>query len=675
MSVRTPVRTTLTTLTTFALAAMGVMLPTTAAHASDNPWYDKYVAMDAAVGDDYYRTADGAQFGWAESYLLDSYVEAYKLSGDTVWLDKVVTHTDRMIADADDADGDGYDGWSTARYSPIEVHNNGMETADPNDSTLPRYWNRFQTNSSNAFRTTDAYVGGWALRIDSDGALWRKVYQDMNTYEPNTTYVLRVNAKTNGSAAGGTAYVHDRTSGAILCSINVTSTSYQYYSTECRMPAAGHDIEVWLGHVDYQVAGGRAWFDAVKITGKFPYMVHDGMVGTSIAKFIRLVDQTPALQTAYQTEASNYLTFLENEMVPRWESSSYIGNTWASLSGTTGTYKQSANFDAFGHGTGWTYLPYNQSLAFTRMLLVLYDVNGNATYLDRAKRNGQYFKNALTLSGGAYTWNYAYSTTTPEDVSHANIDVGTARELYEHGLVFNATDMERFTTTITNMWNGSTSSPTVKYFVNNTGGTGYSKYIVEWTELAQWRRNLYWVAAEQYRNSPDQHGYDMLVLTKIMKWDPAKLVNQGFEGETSSDPTYPAQWYRINSSSTTAFRDSSNAYTGTYGLTISSTGGTAQLVRQPWEDWVASRSYTLEFVGKASGGGANGRVYVKNETTGAVIASETFSGSSWGSRSLTFTAPSTAGQTMYVYIGNDDAGQAGAAHVDNIRIRPTSEPW
>lgn len=657
-------------------AAM-IVAPAGTAQASGNPWYDKYLAADAAVGDDYYQSADGAQLGWGESYVLDSFVEVYKLSEDTAWLDRAVTHIDQVVADADDADNDGYLGWSTARYSPIEVDNNGMEVGASGDSTRPDQWVRWQTDSTNAYRTTDAYAGSYAVRINSDGQLWRKMYQELNTYEPNTVYVLRVNAKTNGSAAGGRAYLIDKTVNQILCSIEVTSTTWQYYSTECRTPAvAGRNLQVWIGHTDYRVAGGQAYFDAVKVSGKFPYLVHDGMVGKSIAEFVKLVYQTPSLHDAYLSKAATYRAFLENEIVPRWESSSYIGNTWASHSSSVGTYKQSANFDAFQHGAAWTSLPYNQSLAFTRMLLALNEVNGNSTYLDRATRNGQYFKNALTLSAGAYDWDYAYYSTGSEDVSHANIDVGAARELYERGLVFNRTDMERFAVTIAGkMWNGSTTSPTVKKYVNGTGDLSLSRYLSEWTEFAQWRRALYYVSAEQYRNRTYDNGYDMLMLAHIMKWDPAKLVNQGFELETSFDATYAAQWYRLNSSSATAFRDSANAYSGEYGLTMKSTSGTAQLSYQPWEDWRPSTSYTLTFTGKADGGAAGGVVYVKNESSGQILASKTFTASSWSTMSMTWTSPSAMADDVRVYIGNADPAQAGAGHVDDIAIRPTAETW
>lgn len=658
-----------------ALGITMVVAPTGVAHASGNPWYDKYVAMDAAVGDDYYRSADSATLGWGESYLLDSYVEVYRLSQDTQWLDKIVTHVDGMIADADDDDGDGYLGWQTARYSPVEVDNGGMEAGASGDSTLPAHWIRFQTTSANAYRTTNRYSGSYAARIDSDGRLWRKLYQPLNTYHPNTVYTLRFYAKTNGSAAGGDAYVYDRTAKQIICRSFVTSTTWQYHSVDCRLPAAGHTLEVWIGHKDYRIAGGQAYFDDVKISGRFPYMVHDGMVGTAIAHFVKLIYQTPALHAAYLSKAADYRAFLEAHLVPRWESSSYIGNTWVPISATVGTFKQSPRFDAFSHNRNWTYLPYNQSLAYTRMLLLLNEINGNATYLDRARRNGQYFRNALTLSGDDYLWTYAYYTSGSEDTSHANIDIGTARELYQRGIVFTATDMQRFTNTFTTrMWNRSLTSPTVTKHVNGTGDTSYSRYLSEWTEYAQWAKVIFPIAAAQYRTSTWQSSYAMLVLSRLMKWDRSKLVNQGFELATSFDSTQPAQWVRVNSGATTALRDSSNAYSGTYGLTIVSAGGTAHEVFQTWEEWSPSTSYTLTFMGRATGD-AGGLVSVRNVTTGAVLASVPFTASAWSPLSVTFTSPGTASNVVRVYIGNLDVTATGSAHVDDIKLRVASDPW
>ncbi|GAB3865004.1 hypothetical protein GCM10029963_76350 [Micromonospora andamanensis] len=647
------------------------------ARADDDTWYDRYVAMDAAVGDTYYRSADGAQLAWNESYVLDSYVDVYGLSRDRRWLDKAVTHIDGMIADADDADGDGYRGWQTARYSPVEIDNGGMETGAQGDSTLPADWLRFQTTSANAFRTTDRRAGAYAARIDSDGQLWRKLYQPVNTYHPNTVYQLRFWSRTNGSAAGGQAYLYDATAKQVLCSTDVTATVWTYHSLDCRTPSvAGHTLQVWIGHRDYRVAGGQAYFDDVALSGRFPYLVHDGMIGSSIARFARLVEQTPELHESYRAKAVSYRTFLESEVVPRWESSSYIGNTWYALTSTTGTYKQSLKIDAFSHKRNWSILPYNQSLAFSNMLLILHEINGNAAYLDRARLNGQYFKNALTLSGDAYTWPYSYSSAQPEDVSHANIDVGAARELHRRGIVFTPTDMQRFTNTLTNtLWNGSLTAPKVRKFVDGTGDDSFSKYLVEWTAYAQWAKAIAPIVSEQYRHSTVNHGYDMLALARIMKWDRTKLVNQGFELATSFDTTQPAQWTRAGSTATTAFRDSANTHTGQYGLTIRSTGGAPQGVFQSWEGWSPATSYTLTFSGRSSGGAAGGRVVVTNVTTGAVLAALTFTDQDWTGHTLTFQSPDTATQTVRVSIGNADPTVAGAAHVDDIRIRVTGEPW
>jgi hypothetical protein len=171
------------------------------------------------------------------------------------------------------------------------------------------------------------------------------------------------------------------------------------------------------------VAGGRAYFDDVTVSGRFPYILHDGMIGAAIASFVRLAQQTPALPARYREKATAYRAFPETEIVPRWESSGYY------------------------------------SLGFARMLAILYQVNGNATYLDRARRIGSYFKSRLRLSGAAYVWPYTSTASRMEDASHANIDIGTAFELHRIGQVFTATDMQRFANTLTQVMCGTDRRP------------------------------------------------------------------------------------------------------------------------------------------------------------------------------------------------------------------------
>jgi hypothetical protein len=306
---------------------------------------------------------------------------------------------------------------------------------------------------------------------------------------------------------------------------------------------------------------------------------------------------------------------------------------------------------------------------------VLQQVNGNATYLDRARRLGIYFKSALRLRGDGYAWPYATFSPTMEDVSHANIDIATARELFERGLVFTAADMQRFANALTQtMWNGSSTAPVVSRYVDGSGDTSLSIFLADWTEFAQWAKVVLPIVAEQYRNRTANSSYSLLALARIMKWDRSKVVNQGFELATSADATQPAQWNREGSTAATAFRDSAHAYEGRYGLTIRSTAGAAQRVYQTWEGWRPATSYTVSFTGKATGA-AGGRVWVYNETTGAVLADVVFTDTAWAETSVELVAPAAAGDVVRVYVGNADPAAAGTAHVDGVKLRVTGDSW
>lgn len=661
----------------------------TPAMASNNIWYDKYIALENSIGNNYYSSNDSATLAWTESWMLTSYLDLYSLTKSTSWLDKMVTHIDTIIANADDIDNDGYLGWSSATYSPVELQNWDFEDAtNPDDSFLPDHWTRYQATEQTVARTSDHPNtdpdNHYGVQIETNGTQWQALKQPLIKYEPDTTYVLRFYGKTNGSAAKGRAYLKDATTNSILCEAKFENTSWQLIQQTCRTPVqSGHTLEIWLLHQDYTVTGGSAYFDDVKISGKFPNMVHDGMVGTAIAKFARLIQQTPALQSAYLTKASSYRSFLESNIVPRWENSSYIGNTWVPISTTpgqeTGVYKQPSNFDSLGQ-TWWTTLPYNQYLAYTNMLLILNELNGNSTYLERATWATRYFKNHIFTNGTGYKWDYAiWNSTTPEDTSHANVDLDPIFEMYKRGILFTSLDMDKFANSLTDfMWNQSLTSPTVARYVTGLSPTDlrFTKLLMYWTELAQYDKRIFTIASEQYRNYTPGITAELLTLARIMKWDRAKLVNQGFELTTAADATQPAQWNRVNSTSSTAYLDSTNKYEGNYGLAIKANGTTAQQMNQTWEGWTASTSYTLSFMGKTDGTAAGGKVYVKNETTGATIASLSFTDTSWTAKSFTFTSPSSSSDVVRVYIGNNNISITnGNAYFDNIKIKATADSW
>lgn len=670
-----------------------LLFPAGTAFASGNPWYDDYVTYNNAHANDYYNTSDSGTLAWGESYLLTSYLDMYELTKSTPWLDKFKTHSDAVLNNASDADGDGYLGWTTARYSPQAIANGKFETAGA-DTTIPASWTRFQSTSTTAYRSSasgDYAPSGtcssdtYGFVLKTNGTSWQKLYQGFS-YVPNTTYTLALSAKTNGSAAKGTAYIHDRTTNTILATITIDNTAWGGYSASFTTPAAGHTLEVWLGHASYSITGGVANFDNVTLAPSYPFHVHDGMVGLQLARFVRLVDQNSTALSAYATTANTYQSFLETEIVPKWQTStSQVGNTWVNVSSTEGYYKESTKINAFSTSTVLDPLPYNQFLVFAQMLMTLYDVNGNADYLDKAQKMNTYFKNDLVANGTAYNWDYAaYSGAAVEDASHANIDIDSALDMFNRGLIFSGSDMDKFTDTLTvKMWNQSNTAPSIHNYVSGVQGSLcqdglYKTDIPSWLKLGQFDNQAWKIAAYQYDDSGfvfDRH-IEALVLSGIMKWDPVKLVNQGFEMKSSADTTLPSRWTRVGSTSATAYLDAANKKSGAFGLTLKSNGTSAQTIYQRWDEEIASANYVVTFDGKTDGSGAGGKVWMVDETTGTTLGSVTFTGTSWQSYTFSFTAPSVNTDILKLYLGHNNIGVTdGLTSFDNVVIKRSGDVW
>ncbi|TNJ59189.1 hypothetical protein FE784_37570 [Paenibacillus hemerocallicola] len=672
-----------------ALLALILLFGTVpAAFASGNDWYDDYLAYESSQSGNYYASSDSALLGWQESYMLRSYINLYDMTKNTGWLDKFTLHADTVLGNADDSDGDGYLGWSTYRYSPNLTTNGTFASGASGDAALPAGWTRFQSTSATAYRSngSGAYntvaSDAWGLVLKTNGTSWQKLYQSIS-YEPKTKYRVSFYGKTNGSAAKGRVYVHDRTANTILASVIFDNTSWQNFTVDFTAPAvSGHNLELWLAHADYTATGGIAYFDDVALNGWFPYIVHDGMIGVPIAEFIRLVDRSPTALSAYAAKAAAYRQFIENEIVPRWESSSYIGNTWVSATASAGYYKEPPNVDSFATTTALDPLPYNQFLAFAELLAIMHDVNGSSAYLDKAKKMGQYFKNSLTTVGSAYDWDYAGYTTRTEDTSHANVDLTPVTELFNKGQIFDGTDLGKFSATLTTkVWNGSLSSPKLHNYVDGTQGTLasdflYTKDMSGWLKLAQFDPTAWTIGAGQYGSSPPSRFIEALVLSLIMKWDPVKLVNQGFELKSGGDATLPARWTRFQSTAATAYLDAANKASGGYGLTIVSNGASWQKAYQEWKQYKASTDYVVTFDAKTDGSAAGGKVWVVNETTGSTTAAYNFTNTAWQTHTFAFSSPANTTDEIRVYLGhNSYTTSGGKAYFDNVVIKQSGDAW
>jgi hypothetical protein len=81
-------------------------------------------------------------------------------------------------------------------------------------------------------------------------------------------------------------------------------------------------------------------------------------------------------------------------------------------------------------------------------------------------------------------------------------------------------------------------------------------------------------------------------------------------------------------------------------------------------------------MGKTDGTAAGGKVYVKNETTGTILATFSFTDTTWTSKSLTITTPATGTNVLRTYITNDNLTVTnGMAFFDNIKIKATADAW
>ncbi|GAA3472600.1 hypothetical protein [Nonomuraea roseola] len=512
-----------------AAALVLAATPAPSPAAAESVWLTKYKALEAQIGHAVYTDPNSANLAWGESYIMRSYLDAYAVTQDTSWLDKVVTHADTVIGNADDLDGDGFHGWSTAQYSPVELANPSFESATTGDATLPASWTRFQDTGSHIHRTTDTPGGGTgtqSVRVVSDLTRWKKLRQNVNSaYEGGSRYLLRGWGKKSGSVTGRVVL---RNGSTTICSLDYTSTTWTFKQTTCTLPTGGPTLTVWLEHASYTVSGS-AYFDDVKLSGIFPYMVHDAMIGIPIAEFVRLVAKTPAL-SAYAAKAGTYRAFLESEVVPRWEQSAYLGNTW---NGTT--WRQPPNIDSFSHTGTANDLPFNMPLGFANLLLVLNEVNGDATYLSRAVKVGQWAKANLTDSGGAYVWNYGTYTTKKEDLSHANVDLSAFVEFYRRGQVFTGTDMTAFKNTLkSRMWNGSTTAPAFSLYVDGTGAAnGVDYFLHSWLELAEFDRQVWTLASTKYTNFTGTNASHLITLSRLLRLERGLLVPHG-EGQRPS---------------------------------------------------------------------------------------------------------------------------------------------
>jgi hypothetical protein len=101
-------------------------------------------------------------------------------------------------------------------------------------------------------------------------------------------------------------------------------------------------------------------------------------------------------------------------------------------------------------------------------------------YLDIATRVGTAFKRKIQINGTGLIWdngvfndsNDPGNTAGVPDTSHATDAVRLVVSMYEAGIVFSLSDVQRLTNTLTDIiWDGSTSAPRFANYINGANTT------------------------------------------------------------------------------------------------------------------------------------------------------------------------------------------------------------
>jgi len=245
---------------------------------------------------------------------------------------------------------------------------------------------------------------------------------------------------------------------------------------------------------DYRGVSAACWQTTAYQAEPYCYVVHSGMLIYPMADYVLLVEQAGLSEAdvgdgeTYGDKASRFLAAAE-ETVAAHE------DQWD----PAGFYRFRADADFLNYAGDD--VPFNQSHAMGRALLVLFDVTQDPAYLEKATAMAQWFRSQMSDGGsGELLWNYwggAYQGNG-EDISHAAINVDFAALAAEHGAVFSEADVAKLAATfMENVYVAHTS------YADFVGGgpldnPSYRPQTGRWLRLTRARTSVYAGVRELY---------------------------------------------------------------------------------------------------------------------------------------------------------------------------------
>lgn len=189
-----------------------------------------------------------------------------------------------------------------------------------------------------------------------------------------------------------------------------------------------------------------------------------------VADFARVVQADEALKARYAEPLRRYLDLAEKHLVRKWDAR----GCYRDLGDRGAVYITHPDLKPVKASLTQ---PHNKHAKIIEALVSLYAATGTDAWLVKAVKLGTRFKRCLSLADGCYRWNYwdpaGRWDVHPDDpgkwkhwigAEHKGgyyaLSLSQAVVLYEHGLVFDRADIERFVKTQTTVcWNGDLERP------------------------------------------------------------------------------------------------------------------------------------------------------------------------------------------------------------------------
>jgi len=419
------------------------------------------------------------QLGWGESYVLQAYLLMFDAHGDTYYLDKAADHIDHVLANRDSV----------------------RRVADWRGLSLPG-WRLGHPYACGELLLTDG-SGTQILRLRSARAYSQLI--EITVSEGTSPGTFRLYAKHPLASFNKPGDPCDETHDNL--SMDPASPDYVVR----RLWDAFSINDVQLTAKDLRPSPGPGPNPvAVSATMNAPFFhssVHSGQIAYPIAKYARLVQQTPRLRASrelraradeYYAAAAAALHIHDDEV----RSGSDRATLYGYLKGSP------VNLDGSD-------LPHNYSTSMARGWLELAMADGDREARNRATSLVRNFRDDIkSLADGTGSWTYYWTGgdcyrgwdrgsgisenmaaigagTRGEDISHGHIEMTMATTAYQAGVLVNATDLRMLANTLTRkVIKTQDDRPVTSTWVDGSGvTTGYRQIVAGWLGLAPFAEN------------------------------------------------------------------------------------------------------------------------------------------------------------------------------------------